>query len=141
MEPWSLWLLAALVLGIAEVVSGGALVLGFVGIGALAAAGTAAITSAEWAPWLVFAVVSAAMVGVVRPVARRHIQVPREIRTGAAALVGADARVTSEVTGDDGRVKIAGEVWSARSYDGSSVYPEGAHVQVLQIDGATALVA
>ncbi len=141
MEPWTLWLLAALALGIAEVVTGGALVLGFVGIGALAAAGTSLVTDAEWAPWVVFAVVSTAMVGVVRPIARRHLQVPREIRTGAAALVGADARVTHEVTGADGRVKIAGEIWSARAYDGASVYPEGTVVQVLQIDGATALVA
>lgn len=134
-------MIAALVLGIAEVVTGGALVLGMVGVGALAGALTAAVTGSEWAPWLVAAVVSAAMVGVVRPIARRHAQTPRELRSGAAALIGADARVTREVSGSDGRVKIGGEVWSARSFDGDSVYPEGAAVQVLQIDGATALVA
>ncbi|MEI2715958.1 MAG: NfeD family protein [Candidatus Nanopelagicales bacterium] len=141
MEPWTFWVIAALVLGIAEVVTGGALVLGMVGVGALAGGLTAALTGSEWAPWLVFAVVSAAMIGVVRPIARRHMAVPRELRSGAAALVGADAKVLSEVTADDGRVKLAGEVWSARSFDGSTVYPEGATVQVLQIEGATALVA
>lgn len=141
MEPWTLWLVAALALGIAEVISGGTLVLGMVGVGALAAAGTALVTGAEWAPWLVFALVSTAMIALVRPIARRHLSMPRELRSGAAALIGTDARVVSEVTAEDGRVKIAGEVWSARSFDGDSVYPEGAVVQVLQISGATALVA
>lgn len=135
------WVVAALVLGIAEVVTGGALVLGMVAVGALAGAATAAVTDSEWLPWAVAAVVSVAMVGFVRPVARRHVQMPRELRSGAAALVGEDAMVTREVTGQDGRVKVRGEIWSARSFDGQAVYPLGTTVQVLQIDGATALVA
>lgn len=141
MEPWTLWVIAALALGVAEVVTGGTLVLGMVGVGALAGGLTALATDVEWAPWLAFAVVSTAMIAVVRPIARRHMSLPRELRSGAAALVGADAKVVSTVTGDDGRVKIAGELWSARSFDGASEYPEGAVVQVLQIEGATALVA
>lgn len=135
------WVVAALILGIAEVATGGALVLGMVAVGALAGAATAAVTGSEWLPWAVAAVVSVAMVGLVRPVARRHVTMPRELRSGAAALVGEDAAVTREVTGQDGRVKIRGEIWSARSFDGHAVYPVGATVQVLQIDGATALVA
>jgi membrane protein implicated in regulation of membrane protease activity len=38
-------------------------------------------------------------------------------------------------------VKIGGEVWSARSYDEDQVLEPGARVEVLKIDGATALVA
>ena len=141
MEPWTWWVIAALALGIAEVVTGGALVLGMVAVGALAGAATSVVTGWEWLPWAVAAVVSVAMIGFVRPVARRHMQMPRELRSGAAALVGADATVVREVNGQDGRVKIRGEVWSARSFDGQAAYPEGTTVQVLQIDGATALVA
>lgn len=141
MEAWSLWILAALALGVAEVMTGGSLVLGMVALGALAAGATAAITDIGWLPWVTFSAVSVAMLVLVRPVARRHLVVPRELRSGAAALLGADARVISEVTGEDGRVKIAGEVWSARAFDGDSVYAEGSVVQVLQIEGATALVA
>jgi membrane protein implicated in regulation of membrane protease activity len=54
--------------------------------------------------------------------------------------VGADAEVLADVDGNDGRVKLRGEVWSARSFDGMSVYPVGDSVQVLSIEGATALV-
>ena len=39
------------------------------------------------------------------------------------------------------RIKLAGEIWSARAYDGQSVFEPGTRVQVLQIEGATALVA
>lgn len=141
MEAWSIWVLAALALGVAEVMTGGSLVLGMVAVGALAGGVTAAVTDVGWLPWVAFSGVTVAMLVLVRPVARRHLVVPRELRSGAAALVGADARVIREVTGEDGRVKIAGEVWSARAFDGDSVYAEGSVVQVLQIEGATALVA
>jgi membrane protein implicated in regulation of membrane protease activity len=38
-------------------------------------------------------------------------------------------------------VKIGGEVWSARSYDDDDSFEPGARVEVMKIDGATALVA
>ena len=62
------------------------------------------------------------------------------MRTGTAALVGARAVVLERVDGDGGRVKIGGEVWSARTLDEHSVIEPGAHVQVAEIEGATALV-
>ena len=58
-----------------------------------------------------------------------------------AALVGAEAEVLAPVTGKDGRVKLSGEIWSARSYDGESEYQTGSLVRVVEISGATALVA
>ena len=60
---------------------------------------------------------------------------------GVDALVGAEAVVLEPVSGMDGRVKLGGEVWSARAYDGFSEFEVGQRVQVLQIEGATALVA
>ena len=45
------------------------------------------------------------------------------------------------VDGDGGQVKIGGEVWSARSYDEDQAFEPGTRVEVLKIDGATALVA
>jgi membrane protein implicated in regulation of membrane protease activity len=140
MDPWVWWVIGAIVLGIAEVVTGGTLVFGMLAVGSLAAAAAAELSGADWLPWLVFAAVSAGMVGFVRPVARRHMRMPIETRSGAAALVGADAEVTQVVTGRDGRIKLRGEIWSARSYDGQTQFAEGETVQVLQIDGATALV-
>lgn len=141
MDPWALWIIAALVLGIGEVVTGGLLYLGMLAVGALAGGAASALTGNEWIAFAVFAGSSLAMIGLVRPVARRHLTVPIESRSGAAALLGAEARVLATVDGADGRIKLQGEVWSARSYDGQTVFPPGATVQVLQIDGATALVA
>lgn len=136
-----MWIIAALILGIGEVLTGGLLYLGMLAVGALAGGVTSAVTGNEWIAFAVFGVSSLAMIALVRPVARRHLVVPIESRSGAAALVGAEARVLETVDGNDGRVKLRGEIWSARAYDGHSEYPPGATVQVLQIDGATALVA
>jgi membrane protein implicated in regulation of membrane protease activity len=141
MDPWVFWLAAALVLGIVEVVSGGTLIFGMVAAGALAGSATAAATDSSILPWIVFAGTSAAMLAVVRPFAKRQMRAPGEIRSGAAALVGQEAAVTAEVSGADGRVKLAGEIWSARSFDGETSFDVGERVRVLEIDGATALVA
>ena len=40
-----------------------------------------------------------------------------------------------------GQVKLGGEVWTARPYDEDDVLEPGARVEVLKIDGATALVS
>ena len=89
---------------------------------------------------LVFGVGSIASLAVLRPIARSHLRQPRQMRTGTAALVGARAVVVEQVGGNGGRIKLAGEVWSARSFDEHSVIEPGTPVQVAAIEGATALV-
>ena len=89
----------------------------------------------------VFALTTVALLALVRPVARRHLRTSRSLRSGVAALVGAEAVVLEVVDGRDGRIKLGGEIWSARSYDGDSAFEVGQRVHVLEIDGATALVA
>ena len=140
MEPWLLWLIVAAVLLGVEVMTG-TLILAMISVGALAGAGVAAVGGDPAWQFLAFAAVSALMVGVVRPVAKRHVQMPRAIRTGAAALVGEYAVVVAAVDGDGGRVKIGGDVWTARAYDAESAFAVGDRVQILEIEGATALVA
>jgi membrane protein implicated in regulation of membrane protease activity len=87
-----------------------------------------------------FVVAAGAGLGFIRPIAMRHIKQPPLLRTGTAALVGRSAVVIEEVTEHTGRVRIGGEEWSSRAYDESLVIPVGAKVDVMQIDGATALV-
>jgi membrane protein implicated in regulation of membrane protease activity len=70
----------------------------------------------------------------------RHIKQPPLLRTGVSALVGRPAKVIEEVSDDGGQVRIGGELWSARPYDGSRVIPVGSTVDVFAIEGATALV-
>jgi membrane protein implicated in regulation of membrane protease activity len=91
--------------------------------------------------WIVFIAASAASVLVLRPIARRHLRTPPSIRTGTAALVGGPATVLERVDGNGGQVRIGGEVWSARAYDQDDSFEPGARVEVMKIEGATALVA
>jgi membrane protein implicated in regulation of membrane protease activity len=139
MESWIVWLVLAALLGVAEIMTT-TLAFGLLAVAAVAAAIVGAVGLGLPLQLAAFAVAAGAGLGVVRPLAVRHIRQPPLLRTGTSALVGRSAIVTEEVTPLDGRVRIGGEVWSARSYDESQVIPEGSKVDVLAIEGATALV-
>lgn len=141
MDPWIWWVIAAGVLGVLEVVTGGTLVFIMLSSGALAAGLVSGLGGGPLLAVGAFAAVSVTSLLGVRPLARRHLRVLPSERMGVAALIGADAFVESEVGPHSGLVKLAGEVWSARSYDGESVYVVGERVNVLEIAGATALVS
>jgi membrane protein implicated in regulation of membrane protease activity len=115
----------------------------FVGEGELAAAAAAivALFAGGIASVIVFIVASLLSLAVLRPIARSHIRMPALARTGTDALVGRRAVVTRRVDSVGGRVRIGGEEWSARSYLDNEVYAEGTTVDVVRIEGATALVA
>ena len=135
------WVVLAAVLGVAEIFTLTAS-LGLLAVAALAAAGAAALGLGPFAQFAIFAAVSVAGLVVVRPLVKRQLR-PRygpQHRFGVAALVGRQARVVQEVTGHAGRVRIGGEEWSARAYDETLVIPAGATVDVIEIEGATALV-
>ena len=108
--------------------------------GALAGAAASLVTNELAVQSLVAAVVSAGMLVLVRPVALRHLTLPHALRTGTAALVGSPGLVIERVDARDGRVKLGGEIWSARSYDPHEVLEPGPPVEVAHIDGATAVV-
>jgi membrane protein implicated in regulation of membrane protease activity len=54
--------------------------------------------------------------------------------------VGSRAVVLERVDDRSGRVKIGGEVWTARAFEEGDVIEPGATVHVAKIEGATALV-
>ncbi len=140
MPAWLLWALAAIALTVGEIATPGLFYLGPIALAAIAAAVVAAV-GGGWVPELiVFAGASAATLGLLRPIAKRHIRMPVALRTGSAALVGEKATVVERVDASGGRVKIGGEIWSARAFDAAQVLDPGLQVEVAQIDGATALV-
>jgi membrane protein implicated in regulation of membrane protease activity len=139
MGTWVIWLIVAAVLGTVEVLTT-TLAFGLVGIAALIAAGAGYLGAPAALQFGVFVAASAVGLGVARPFALRHIRQPPMLRTGTAALVGRSALVLEEVGPHGGRVRIGGEVWSARSYDETQVIPAGKTVDVMHIEGATALV-
>jgi membrane protein implicated in regulation of membrane protease activity len=140
MPAWVAWAVAAAILAAGEAATAG-LVLGPLALAAAIAAIAAAAGAGAGIQVLAFIVASVAAIGILRPIARRHMKMPAHLRTGSAALVGSSATVLERVNRDGGRVKIGGEIWSARSYDEDQVIEPGDRVEVLKIDGATALVA
>ena len=140
MEEWVWWMIAAGVLAVGEIFTL-SFFLGPIAVAAAAAAIVSLVGAGLGIQWIVFIAVSLASLAVLRPIARRHLRTPAQIRTGTAALVGSRAVVLDRVDGDGGQVKIGGEVWSARSFDEDHVFEEGARVEVWQIKGATALVS
>ena len=139
MPDWVFWLIFAAVLAAGEVATLG-FFLGAVALAAVPAAAVAALGAGVPVQLAVFIVCSIGSLFFIRPIARRHMNTPASLRTGTAALVGARAVVLERVHADGGRVKIGGEEWTARPYDEDDVYEEGARVEVMKIQGATALI-
>ena len=139
MEWWLAWLVLAALLGVGELMTT-TLAFGLVAVAALVAAVVGGVGLGLPFQIGAFAITAGASLGVVRPLAMRHIRQPPLLRSGTSALVGRSATVVEEVTAHGGRVRIGGEVWSARSYDESQVIPADSTVDVFAIEGATALV-
>ena len=115
MAAWLLWLIAGLILISAEVLSGDLWLL-MIGLGAFGGAAAAGLGGNLVLSAIVFAIASVALVGGLRPMLKRRLLA--------------------------GQVKIGGEIWSARAHSPDDRLGEpGAPVIVMQISGATAIVA
>lgn len=136
-----LWVLVAVALAVGEVLTPGLFFLGPVALAAGAAAVADLLGAGTVGALIVFIVCSIASLAILRPIARRHVRMPAISRTGTDALVGRKAIVTRQVNAVGGRVRVGGEEWSARAYIGDQVLAEGQTVDIVQIEGATALVA
>ncbi|MDI3423448.1 NfeD family protein [Streptomyces luteolus] len=138
-DAWVWWLIAAVGLGIPLVLTAMP-EFGMFAVGAVAGAVTAALGGGVVLQVVVFAVVSVALIAVVRPIAARHRSQQPQVASGIDALKGRRAEVLERVDARSGRVKLAGEVWSARALDDSQSFEPGQQVDVVEIDGATAIV-
>jgi membrane protein implicated in regulation of membrane protease activity len=139
MPSWLIWLIASGVLAAAETTSL-SLVLVMGAGGAAAGAVAAALGAPVLLQFIVAIVATVALLGVVRPIAQRHLVIADPAITGSDALVGMAAVVLSAVDAKDGRVRLNGGEWSARCYDPDQTLAVGTVVRVVQISGATELV-
>jgi membrane protein implicated in regulation of membrane protease activity len=141
MGGWLIWLVVACGFGAAELLAGaGSFFLApFAVAAALAAVAASAID--ETAALFVFIAASILTLMAVRPLVHRRLTTGPALRTGGAALVGKHAIVLERISNHEGagRVRIEGEVWSARAFD-DCVIEAGTSVEVVDIKGATALV-
>jgi membrane protein implicated in regulation of membrane protease activity len=139
MPDWAWWLVIAAALAGGEILTLG-FFLGPIAIAALLACLVAVAGASVGLQIGAFVAGSVASLAIDRPIARRHMHTPPSIRTGTAALVGSRAVVLQRVDADGGRIKLGGEEWTARAFDEDDVIEPGTRVEVMRIEGATALV-
>jgi membrane protein implicated in regulation of membrane protease activity len=138
---WLAWVGLALALGAIEVVSV-AFVFVMLAGGALAGAVAAAVGFPLEAQVMVAVGVAVALLLMVRPIVKGRFMVPDgHGEIGAVAQVGRSAMVLQTVTEHDGRVKLGGETWSARTVPDTAACLPGQEVRVVSIQGATAIVS
>ena len=138
---WLLWLIAAGLFAGGEVASLDLFLLMFAG-GALGGMGVALLTDSVWLQLLAFVVVSAALLLVVRPVAKRHLvdRTPEQL-DGVAVYVGRTAVVSERVDESSGRVRMGADEWTARTQLDGEAYEVGDEVRIVQIEGPIAYVS
>ncbi|MEA2340871.1 MAG: hypothetical protein QOG11_948 [Solirubrobacteraceae bacterium] len=141
MDAWVVWLIVGVFAVVGAILTAGFFLAPFA-VGAFVAMLAALAGGGDLVQLLTFAAVTIACFGLVRPIAKRHLYQPPQIRTGTAALVGRPAMVLERIANDEnvGSVRIDGEIWTARAYDEDHVIDAGTKVQVVEIRGATALV-
>ncbi|MER7372901.1 NfeD family protein [Streptomyces lanatus] len=139
-DAWIWWLIGAAALGIGLVITAMP-ELGMLAVGAVAAALVAGVFGGDAVVQVVaFVVISTALIAVVRPIANRHRAQRPQLATGIEALKGKQAVVLERVDASGGRIKLAGEIWSARALDTGRAFEPGQEVDVVDIEGATAIV-
>lgn len=138
-HPAATWLGIAILLAVVEILSLDLVLLMFA-LGAVGASIAAGFGAPLWLAILVFIVISVAFLYFVRPPIVQRLHAGPTLTTGHAALVGRSAVVLEPVDKVNGRIQLAGEVWSARTADEDQAFDTGAEVLVVRIDGATAVV-
>ncbi len=140
MPAWLLWLIAAGLFGVGEMVSLDLVLLMFAG-GALGGMTVALLGGPVVFQLIAFIGIAGILLGAVRPVAQRHLtdRTPLQL-DGVDTLIGRTAQVTRVVDSTSGRIKLGADEWSARSQHGGEFFPVGHTVRIMQVDGATAVV-
>lgn len=137
-NEWIAWLGLAIALAAVEVATVDLIFL-MLAIGAVAGAVTAAAGAGIAVQVVVALVVATAMLGVVRPAVKKRIM-PKDTELGVTAYTNRSASVLEVVTPESGRIKLGGEIWSARTSPGAPPIEPGTSVRVVSIEGATAIV-
>jgi membrane protein implicated in regulation of membrane protease activity len=141
MSGWILWVIAACAFGVVRTLSKRFWLAWFAVGSALAA-----LLDLAGAPglvlWIVFLLVSLTGIVVARSLASSRATRAARLRA-AAALIGRQAIVLESIANREGMgcVKIGDEVWTARALRDEQVIERGKRVEVVDVKGATALVA
>ena len=139
MDADLIWLIAGIGLLVAEILTL-TVVLGMVGVGALAAAAVGFAGVGVAGQVVAFGATSTALLVFARPPVQKALNRGPWATTDARALQGSTAVVVERVTDDTGQVRLNGELWRARPYAGTGPVDVGKPVSVAAVDGATLIV-
>lgn len=139
-HAWEAWLGLAIVLGVAEMFSLD-LILIMLAAGAVVGMVAALLDLHVAIQILGFGAASLAAIALVRPSFAKRLHGGPSLEVGHGKLVGRQGVVTQDISGlAAGRIKLAGEFWTAEPYDDTLNIASGETVEVLAIRGATAVV-
>ena len=137
---WTTWLLLALLLAGAEMLTLDLTLLMLAG-GALAAAGVALVFPGAWLVQVVVGVlVALAMLFLLRPTLLAKIRKAPGYRNSITQLVGSTAITTGVIQRGSGEVKVNGDTWNARSWNADVTIGVGEEVEVFEVEGTTLVV-
>jgi membrane protein implicated in regulation of membrane protease activity len=146
LDAWHLWIIAAVILLIAEIFTPG-FVLACFGVGGLVASLSAALGLGYNGQVVLFIATSIATFFTVRPFYLKHMAADGPgLKTNKDALIGKHARVIETIVPLEGRGRVAvgGEDWAAVSSDETveeaQEIMEGVTVHVIGVDGSRLVV-
>ena len=137
---WSIWLIAAGVFFVAEMITTGFLIF-WLGIGALLAMLTSFITTSVMMQTIVFVVSSCILIPLTKPLADKFTS-KKSVPTNSYSLINKHGIVTMDIDPIEGvgQVKVNGEIWSAKSENESAIL-KGTEIEVIKIDGVKLVVS
>lgn len=139
MIPSAVWLILLVILVAGEAITVGLTFIWFA-VGAMGGLLTAVLGGPVWLQVVVFLLLSALTLVLVRPAAARLLT-PGLSPTNADRVLSQIALVTEEIDNiaETGQVKLFGQVWTARSENGE-VIPVQTRVRILRIEGVKVFV-
>lgn len=133
------WLATAIVLGIIEASTANLITIWFA-ISALITAVFAAFGIGNAPLLVIFVVVSAVLAISTRPLTKRFLS-KKAVATNADRIISANGTVIEDIDPieNSGKVKVMGQIWSAKSIDGKPL-SSGTAVQVKALEGVRVVV-
>ena len=134
-----IWLAALVLFAVLEASTSALVSVWFIG-GSLIAMIAALLGAPIWLQLVLFFAVSAALLLLLRPIARKYMKT-RTVPTNVSSNLGKTAVVTAAIDNlrGTGAVKIGGVEWSARSADDTPIEKD-AVVRVTKIEGVKVFV-
>ncbi|MDR1194986.1 MAG: NfeD family protein [Endomicrobium sp.] len=136
---WIIWIIAAVILVILEIVTTSLFFFSCLAVGAVFAGIASAFGAGIWIQVAIFSVVSIVSVSFIRPLLKKYMKTADSKKSNIDEIIGKEAVVTENISEkSQGFVKVMGEIWSAFSESGE--IEKGSAVEVVSVQGTRLIV-